>query len=143
MGLHSDGDSLGGFMKDGGSLTLDAWSQPIMGYTLIAARAGQPSIWVFTLMATLGGLPERRRLAHVGCSEPAYNGIYPDGGPCRSTAYMGLHPDSHPWGVPEIQRLAHIGCSELAYNGIYPDGRPSRSTNYMGLHHDGNSSGAS
>jgi len=46
-----------------------------------------------------GGLPERRRLTHVGCSEPVYNGIYPDGRPSRSTAYLGLHPDGDLSGV--------------------------------------------
>ena len=53
MGLHPDGDPSGGFLKDGGSLTLDARSQSIMGYTLIAARAGQSPIWVFTLTVIL------------------------------------------------------------------------------------------
>jgi len=31
----------GGVLKDGGSPTLDARSQPIMSYTLMIARAGQ------------------------------------------------------------------------------------------------------
>jgi len=31
-----------------------------------------------------------------GCSEPAYNGIYPDACLSKSTAYMGLHPDGDP-----------------------------------------------
>jgi len=52
-GLHPDGDPSGSLLKDGGSLTLDARSQPIMGYTLMAARAGQPPTRVFTLTATL------------------------------------------------------------------------------------------
>ena len=30
---------------------MDAQSQPIMGYTLMATRAGQPPIWVFILTA--------------------------------------------------------------------------------------------
>jgi len=97
MGLHPDGDPSGGFLKDGGSPTLDAWSEPI-GYTLMVARVGQLPIRVFTLTVTHRGLPERQRLAHDGCSEPAYNGIYPDGHPSRSTAYTGLHPDGDPLG---------------------------------------------
>jgi len=36
MGLHPDGDPLGGFLKDGDSPMLDAQSHPIMGYTLMA-----------------------------------------------------------------------------------------------------------
>ena len=36
--------------------------------------------------------PERWKLAHVGCSEPAYNGIYPDGRLSRPTAYTSFHP---------------------------------------------------
>jgi len=88
----------GGFLKDGGSPTLDAQSQPIMGYTRMAAQAGESSIRVFTLTATLRGLSERWRLACVGCSEPAYNGIYPDGRPNKSTSYTGLHPDGDPSG---------------------------------------------
>ena len=51
--LHPDGDHSGSFLKYGGSLMLDTWSQPIMGCTLMAARAGQPLIQVFTLMVTL------------------------------------------------------------------------------------------
>ena len=42
-----------GFLKDGGSPMLAAWSQLIMGYTLMAARVGQLPIWVFTLIVTL------------------------------------------------------------------------------------------
>ena len=53
-----------------------------------------PPIWVFTLTTTLRGLPERWRLAHIGCSKLAYNGIYPDGRPSRPTAYTGEAPDS-------------------------------------------------
>ena len=45
---------------------------------------------------TLRGLPERRKLAHIGCSEPAYNRIYLDGHPSKSTAYMNLHPHGDP-----------------------------------------------
>ena len=52
-GLHPDGDSLGSLLKDRGSLTLDAQSQFIMGYTLMVARAGQQPIRVFTLTVTL------------------------------------------------------------------------------------------
>ena len=48
-----DGDPSGSLLKDGGLLTLDAWSQLIMGYTLMAARAGQLPIRVFTLTLTL------------------------------------------------------------------------------------------
>ena len=63
-----------------------------MGYTLMVARVGQQPTRVFTLTATLRGPHERLRLAHVGCSELAYNGIYPDGSSSRSTAYTGFHP---------------------------------------------------
>jgi len=70
---------------------LDVRSQPIMGYTLMAARACQPPIWVFNPTVTFQGAPERWRLAYVGCM--AYNGIYPNGCPSRSTTYMGLHHD--------------------------------------------------
>ena len=87
--FYPDDDPSEGLLKDGGLPTLDAQSQPIMGYTLMAVRAGQPPIWVITLMATLRGLPERQRLAHVRCSELTYNGIYPDGRLSRPTAYMG------------------------------------------------------
>ena len=56
MGLHPDGDPSGGVLKDEGSPTLDARSQPIMGYTLMAAQTGQPPIWVFILTPTLRGV---------------------------------------------------------------------------------------
>ena len=69
-----------------------------MGYTLMAARADQPPIRVFTLTVTHREPPERRRFAHVDLSETAYNGIYPDGRPSRSTAYMGFHPNGDPSG---------------------------------------------
>ena len=55
MGLYIGGDLLRGFLKDGGSPTLDAQNQPIMEYTLMVAQAGQPPLWVFTLTATLRG----------------------------------------------------------------------------------------
>jgi len=38
-------------------------------------------------------------LVHVGCSELAYNGTYPDGRLSWSTAYMGLLPDGITSGV--------------------------------------------
>ena len=73
------------------------------------------------------GLRPRWMLVHIGCLEPTYNGIYPDGCLSRTTAYTGLYPDGDPlWGLPERWRFTHVGCSEPAYNGIYPDGRPSR-----------------
>jgi len=85
---------------------LDARSQPVMRYILIAAWAGQPPIRVFTLTVTLRGLPERRRFIHVGGSELAYNEIYLDGRPSRTTAYTGLHPNSVPsWGIPKYLDL--------------------------------------
>jgi len=56
MGLHPDGNLLGNLLKDGGSPKLDARSQPIMRYTLMAARAGQLSIRVFTLTVTFRGV---------------------------------------------------------------------------------------
>ena len=55
MGLHTDGDPSGGFLKDGGSPTLDAQWQTTIGYTLKAARADQPPIWVFTMTVTFRG----------------------------------------------------------------------------------------
>ena len=55
MGLHPDSDPSESLLKDGGSPTLDARSQPIMGYTLMAVRAGQHPIHVFILMATFRG----------------------------------------------------------------------------------------
>ena len=59
----------------------------------------QPSIRVFTLTVALWGLPERWRFTQVGCLEPAYNKIYPDGCPSRSTAYTGLNVNDDPsWG---------------------------------------------
>jgi len=51
-------------------------------------------------MMTPRGAPKRQRLAHSECSEPTYNGIYPDGHPRGPTAYMGLHPDDDPSGSP-------------------------------------------
>jgi len=69
-----------------------------MGYNLMTARAGQPPKWVFILTVPFGGLPERWRHAYVGCSEPAYNRIYPDGCPSMSITYMGLHTDGDPSG---------------------------------------------
>ena len=54
-------------------------------------------IQVFTVTAPLGDL---WRLTHVGCSELAYNGIYPDGHPSRSTTYTGLYPDGDSSGSP-------------------------------------------
>ena len=95
---------------------LAAWSKRIMGYTLMAARVGQPPTRVFTLTATLREPPEGWGLAHVGCLKPAYNEIYPDGRPSRPTAYTGFHPDR---GAFCKRTLAHVECSEAAYNGIY------------------------
>jgi len=69
-----------------------------MGFTLMAAQAGPWLIRVFTLMVTLRGPPERWRLAHVGCFEPAYNEIYPDGYLSKSTAYTGLYPNDDSLG---------------------------------------------
>ena len=40
--------------------------------------------------------PERWRLARVDPSEPAYNGIYPNGRPSRSTVYTSFNPDGDP-----------------------------------------------
>ena len=54
-GSSPDGDPLGGFLKDRGSLILDARSHPITGCTMMATRADQPPIWVLTLSATLRG----------------------------------------------------------------------------------------
>jgi len=51
-GLHPDGDPSGSLLKDGGSSTLDAQSQSIRGYTLIATLVDQQPIRIFTLMAT-------------------------------------------------------------------------------------------
>ena len=45
----------GGFLKHGGSPTLDGQSQPVMGYTLMATQGSQLPIWDFTLTATLWG----------------------------------------------------------------------------------------
>jgi len=52
-GLQPNDDPSGGLQKDGGLSTLDAQSQPIIGYTLMAARASQQPTQVFTLTATL------------------------------------------------------------------------------------------
>ena len=52
MGLYTDGDLSGGFLKNGGSPTLDVRRQSIIEYTLMAARAGQQPIQVFTLTTT-------------------------------------------------------------------------------------------
>jgi len=71
-----------------------------MRYTLMASRAGQPPTWVFTLMETLREPPKKWELAHIGCSERAYNGIYPDVRSSRPTVYTGLHPDGDPsWSL--------------------------------------------
>jgi len=66
-----------------------------MVYTLMVARAdSQPIRVLYALMAPLREPLERWRLTRVDLSEPAYNGIYPDGHPSRSTAYRGpLHRD--------------------------------------------------
>jgi len=37
MGLYPESEPSRGFLKDGGSPMLEAWSQPIMGYTLMVA----------------------------------------------------------------------------------------------------------
>ena len=66
----------------------------------MAAQAGQSPIRVFTLTVTLPGLPERWRLAYVGCLELAYNGAYLGGHPGRSEAYMRIHPNGYPSGSP-------------------------------------------
>jgi len=93
-GLHPDGDVSGGLLKDGGSATLDARSQPIMGYSLMAAPSRSTTYTgLYPGSDPSGGPSERWRLSHVGCSELAYNGIYADGRPSRSTVYTGLHPD--------------------------------------------------
>ena len=72
---------------------LDARSPLIMGYTMMSARAGLQPVWVFTLTVTFEEPPERCELAHVGSSEPAYNGIYSDGHPSESTVYLESYPD--------------------------------------------------
>ena len=90
------------FLKEGASSMLDAHNQLIMRYTLMAARADQPPIWVFPWRWPFGGLLVSRRLAYVGCLKPIYNGIYLDDYSSRSTAYMGPHPDDDPsGGIPK------------------------------------------
>jgi len=59
---------------------------------------------------------------HVDPLEPAYNGIYPDGRPNRSTAYAGLHPDGDP-----SESLLKDPSKSTAYTGLHPDGDPSGS----------------
>jgi len=55
-GFHHS-DPSGSLLKDGGSPTSIPRSQPIMGYTLMAALADPQLIWVFTMMATPWGVP--------------------------------------------------------------------------------------
>jgi len=109
-----------------------------MGYTLMAARADPRPIRVFTLRP-IREPPERWKLAHVAPSEPAYNGIYPDGRLSRSTAYTGLHPDGDPSGS-----LLKDGGSPASIPRSQPNSgsHPSRSTVYTGLHPDGDPSGS-
>ena len=55
-GLHPDGDPLGILLKDGDSPTSIRRIQPIMGYTMMAARADPQPIRVLTLTVTLQGV---------------------------------------------------------------------------------------
>ena len=55
-GFHPDIDSSGSLLKDGDSPMSFLWSQPIMGYILMTARADPRPIRVFTLTVTLRGV---------------------------------------------------------------------------------------
>ena len=59
---------------------LAALSHPIMGYTLMAARAGQQPIRVF---------------ARMDCSETAYMGPTLMATYSESTIYLGAYPDNY------------------------------------------------
>ena len=83
--LQPDGDPSMAFLKDGGSPILDAWSQPITGYTLVTARAGQTPI----------------RL-------PAYMSIHPDGYPSRSILKDRGSSALDAWGEPSLGPTAMV-----------------------------------
>ena len=57
-------------------------STTYMGSILMATREEQPK------QLSLGEPPERRGLAHNGCSESVYTNLYPDGHPSESISYM-------------------------------------------------------
>jgi len=111
MGLHPDGDPSRGFLKDESSRTLNARSQPIIEYTLMVVRAGQPPIQVFTLTGpSRGFLKDRGSPTLDSRSQPIM-------GYTLMAARAGQPPI---WvftltitlrGLLERRRFAHVGCS--------------------------------
>jgi len=127
MGPHPDGDPSGSLLKDVGSPMPNTQSQPIIGYTLMAAQQSCGLYGSSPWWRSLGEFLKDRGSPHAGCSELTYTEIYLDGCLSSLADYTGLHHDGDSLGsllkdggllMHDVRSQVIIGYTSMAVQAV-------------------------